>query len=555
MEQSRLRFGVLCDDLHLFRWQAEALKALMQENTLDLVILNKKIPISQGVIDKIVHYPYRHFLYRVYHRFMLKPKSKEVEDATGWLGKVKSLTVSVNRKGFSEYFDENDVDAIRSMELDFLVRFGFGILRGDILDASKYGIWSFHHDDETKYRGGPPGFWEVYYNDPVNGCILQRLTEKLDAGIPLRRGYFKTVNHSYQANLDQLLEGTKDWLLQVSREVKAGQWAPQPDQEQVNKAKIFKVPGNLRMILFLLKLFCRKLGFHWRELFLCEKWNVGLVTLHDGDNIGETFGKPLNIQWFPHPGRHQYLADPFPVMLGDRLHVICEHFDYRQGRGVIRTYRVDTEQMSLSECQSMEHPLHHSYPFVFVHEGRSYCIPECHLSQGVDIYEVEKDGSLKHCRRILESIAAIDPSLLFFEGYWWLFCTLKGWPHENLHVFYSEDFLGPYKPHHNNPVKTDVRSARPAGQPFIVDGCLYRPAQDCSVTYGGRIALNKVKVLTPDRLLEEVACFIEPDKDSDYPLALHTVSRAGRYIFVDGKRFHFNRYHFMYQLRHKLRMI
>ena len=40
----------------------------------------------------------------------------------------------------------------------FMLRVGFNIIRGEILNVPKYGVWSFHHDDEVKYRGGPAGY-------------------------------------------------------------------------------------------------------------------------------------------------------------------------------------------------------------------------------------------------------------------------------------------------------------------------------------------------------------------------------------------------------------
>jgi len=43
-----------------------------------------------------------------------------------------------------------------------------------------FGVWSWHHGDEDKYRGGPPAFWEIVNADPVTGALLQRLTERLD---------------------------------------------------------------------------------------------------------------------------------------------------------------------------------------------------------------------------------------------------------------------------------------------------------------------------------------------------------------------------------------
>ena len=55
--------------------------------------------------------------------------------------------------------------------------------------------------DLEHYRGMPPGFWEVYRGDPVSGVTLQRLTDRLDGGVVLRRGWFKTIDKSYSRSL------------------------------------------------------------------------------------------------------------------------------------------------------------------------------------------------------------------------------------------------------------------------------------------------------------------------------------------------------------------
>ncbi len=43
---------------------------------------------------------------------------------------------------------------------------------------------------------------------------------------------------------------------------------------------------------------------------------------------------------------------------------------------------------------------------------------------------------------------------------------------------------------------------RPAGALFTVAGQIYRPAQDCSRTYGGAIVINKIERLTPEKFVE-----------------------------------------------------
>jgi len=76
--------------------------------------------------------------------------------APDWLLDLERMECAVMKRGrYSEYFTDEDIERIRAFKLDFLVKFGFGITRGAILDVARYGVWSFHHDDEARYRGSP----------------------------------------------------------------------------------------------------------------------------------------------------------------------------------------------------------------------------------------------------------------------------------------------------------------------------------------------------------------------------------------------------------------
>lgn len=64
---------------------------------------------------------------------------------------------------------------------DVIIRYGFGLIRGDILHATEYGVLSFHPADIRQYRGlGPP----VAFLDgrDTMGVTLQRLSEEIDGG-------------------------------------------------------------------------------------------------------------------------------------------------------------------------------------------------------------------------------------------------------------------------------------------------------------------------------------------------------------------------------------
>ena len=102
-----------------------------------------------------------------------------------------------------------------------------------------------------------------------------------------------------------------------------------------------------------------------------------------------------------------------------------------------------------------------------------------------------------------------------------------------LHLFHAETPLGPWIPHRRNPVRSDCRAARPAGRVFSFGGALYRPAQDCSGSYGRAIAIQKVLRLDTQEYREEHVAEVEAHWD---PRALrtHTMNRDGRLFVADA---------------------
>jgi hypothetical protein len=105
-----------------------------------------------------------------------------------------------------------------------------------------------------------------------------------------------------------------------------------------------------------------------------------------------------------------------------------------------------------------------------------------------------------------------------------------------LFIFHAAALRGPWLPHAANPVKCDLRSARPAGPLFLMGEDLCRPAQDCSVTYGGAVVVNRIERLTPTEFVERPFARLTPATRGPFPDGLHTLSAAGNLTLVDGKR-------------------
>jgi hypothetical protein len=531
-----LRFGIMCTNTTFQAWEANCIRKLMALNTAipELLIMDTR---KSGRIATIRQTGFDKILGLVHRRVIALPKAMRSVDLSTELAGLMRIKCAVRLEGkYSEFFCDDDIRQIREFDLDFILRFGFNIIRGDILDVPKYGVWSFHHGDETKYRGSPPAFWEIYDGDPVTGAILQRLTNRLAGGVVLKKGFFPTTNYSYASSLNRVLTDSAVWPAQVCTDIRNGNAQYLMHQPRKVNAPIHKNPTNRQLIIFVV-ITWRNLIMKLLQLFLRhEEWNIGVADVPITSFVNaRTLPK---IRWLRSRTQGRYVADPFGVVDGNESIILCEEFDYWTSRGIISKL-AGQDAASIGACGtvfSMEH--HLSYPYLLRHEGELYCIPETSEARHVKLYKATPPLlRWEEVATLLSDFAAVDSTVIYHTGRWWLFCTnADDGRQDKLFLWHSESLLGPWQPHVCNPVKIDIRSARPAGTPFVYNGNLYRPAQDCSVTYGGRVSLNCVTKLTTTAFEETVCNTIGPDVDGIYVDGMHTLSQLGEAkTLVDGK--------------------
>jgi hypothetical protein len=141
---------------------------------------------------------------------------------------------------------------------------------------------------------------------------------------------------------------------------------------------------------------------------------------------------------------------------------------------------------------------------------------------------------------LISGRSLVDPTLFEHGGLWWLLCGDGNGDGHALHAWYADTPLGPWRPHRNSPIKPIDRCSRPGGTPFMHRGRLFRPAQDGTRTYGGRVVIYEVTALDPDQFSERIAAVIEPDRNGPFPNGLHTISAAGDVTLIDSKRYMFS---------------
>jgi hypothetical protein len=548
-KEKKIRVAILCRGYNFDAWEAECIREVKKLSFVEIVLLisepaSKEKPKS--FFNKIANYPYRNFLWRWYKRFKLKIASYEKVSLEMELKDIPQFFCEPELKGkYSQHFSDFDIQKIKSYQTDVILRFAYNILRGEILTVAQYGVWSFHHADEQIIRGGPAAFWEIYNGNPVTSAILQRLTEKLDAGIILRKGYFPTIQHSFKNNLEQLLSGTTSWMKQELINVWNEKSTATTGKPIQTEAKIYSFPTNAQMISFRWKLRKNKLKFHYRELFKPEQWNIGIVKQSVEDILEKGIS---NVDWFSEPKSNEYYADPFGWESNGELKIVFEHYNYKKQKGVIAISNSGKEIETLKEKKE-----HLSYPFV-IDNNSHLIIPECNASQTIFSFTAE---NVEQESILLNTIPAIDASPVFFNNRWWLFCTREGdFNNTELFLYHAAAIEGPWTAHENNPVKCDVRSSRPGGTPFVKDGKLFRPAQDCSWSYGSSIVINEVTELTENTFAEKVVKRIEPKTDWKFNKGLHTFSIVGKNkVLIDAKRYTFNFDNFNHVMGRKIKRL
>lgn len=198
-------------------------------------------------------------------------------------------------------------------------------------------------------------------------------------------------------------------------------------------------------------------------------------------------------------------ADPFVITREGETYVFAEVLPYASRKGVIGWARLSDAGLSPFSV-ALERPYHVSYPFLLEYEGDLYMVPETGHSRAVELYRCVRfpdEWTLE--RTLMEGVQLKDVTLFEHDGRWWMFAAAPshgGSSIDELFGWWAPSPFGPWTAHRLNPVKSDVRSARPAGRPIVRDGRLFRPGQDCEAGYGTGLVWCEIVALSPTEFRE-----------------------------------------------------
>jgi hypothetical protein len=239
------------------------------------------------------------------------------------------------------------------------------------------------------------------------------------------------------------------------------------------------------------------------------------------------------------PPKDRLWADPFPA-LHEGHHWILFEERISAGPGRIAAVEVGPSGVIGTPIPVLERPYHLSYPFIFEWDGATYMIPETEENRTVELYRAEDFPTRWTLDRVLLSdLRAVDATLAQIDGRWWMFVNIAESEEapldDELHLYSADSPLGPWLAHPWNPVKSDVRSARPAGRPFRFRGAWYRPSQDCSGRYGAAVVVNRITRLDETAYTETEVGRLLPAWRPNL-VGTHTLNAGGGLTVIDAQR-------------------
>ena len=234
-----------------------------------------------------------------------------------------------------------------------------------------------------------------------------------------------------------------------------------------------------------------------------ENWTVAYRRRNADRTLLEDTASPFAC--IPNPRRY-WCADPHIVEYNGTAYIFAELYDRVLRRGVIG-YCTLTEDGATPWKTVLKMPFHLSYPHILQKGNDIYMIPESYVANEISVYRaVSFPDRWEKCHVLMADFCAVDTTVFASDAGTFAFTYRFADGSENL-MLYPVDDSGMA----GNGVCLSVGDPqmRPAGHVIRSGGALYRPAQDCSASYGCALNLYRIESLDPYR--ETLSAKIRPE--------------------------------------------
>ena len=348
-------------------------------------------------------------------------------------------------------------------------RLDVAFVMGEVDDArlgnlARYGTWRFCFGDEQSTCEASAAVRDVVEGKPV---VASGIRIAPGGGRPDRvacQSFARSYSFSPARSRGAIFAKTVEFLARALRDLQARgvEWIERCTEPAKPRTKNGYAPG-LAGIATLGSRVAQRVA---QKALTVEEWSIAWRFSDE-----ESWDGSLEGFHHLHPPKGGFWADPFPLQKDGRSYIFFEELPYGAPRAHISVVEVTRDGKASAPQKVLERDYHLSYPFLIEEDGQLFMIPETADNATVELYRcVEFPHKWKLERVLVEGLKCADATLHREHDRWWMFTTATR-PggadiNDELHLFSADRLLGEWKPHRGNPVKSDVRSARPAGRLF-----------------------------------------------------------------------------------------
>lgn len=509
--RQKLQIGVLLDSFKVQAWEYRILENIINSDfsCINLLFINDSKILSDQKLTKSMGQ-----IIRKFHESLDKVIFKNNPDYSRLIDSsvlLKDIT-KVDKATLVGTADES------VMHLDIILNLSSCTFEDGIMNLPRFGIWSLKAGNDQI----TPGYEEVVMKKPVTGSVLEIIGYKSERPIKILCSWEPTYLYSVNINRNRLFWRASVHVPRIMSEMfrygesyLTGLIEKRKINEDIDRTDHFKSPSFFKSLYYLLNFFLVTVRQTFKKIFYTDAFNW--ILFYQIKKVDKVLLNSFAVFQKLESTRDKFWADPFVVSRNQKYYIFVEELIYKTNKGHISVIVLDNEGNFLGSEKIIEKPYHLSYPFIFEINDCFYMIPESSQNKTVDLYKCsEFPYKWEFSKTLMENMSAVDTTLFFHYNKWWLFTSIDGTNgisggSTELYLYYSDDpFSDDWKSHPCNPVISDVRTARPAGNIFVQDGKIYRPSQDCSVRYGKGFNLNQITLLSETDYDEILVEKVEP---------------------------------------------
>ncbi len=388
-----------------------------------------------------------------------------------------------------------------------------------IYDHLTMGVFYFFNGDRKETSEAFLGYWEFM---KFKGVITSTLLFQKKASSPIKlvkRTWSMMSTLSIARGRNEHMWKLPSLMLRTLKEIqKTGAIEFYKEIGQKDNFEISKIGEDESDVSFLSA--ALNMGDHFFRMFVKllkkithrEQW---ILMIHDGQSASTDFQNFKKIL----PPKDRFWADPFLIEKNEKQYLFIEELPFATDKGHLSVIEIKEDGSLSDPVVILDKPYHLSYPFIFESDEKYYMIPESYEDKSIQVYECTSfPFEWKHKMNLMSDLSAFDTTLYFYNEKWWMFTLIteqKGGGHnDELFLFFADTPLTKeWNSHPQNPIVSDVRSARPAGNVYEENGKLIRPSQDCGRKYGYGFNLNEIEVMTETEYREKRILKVLPDWD------------------------------------------